>query len=194
MRIRYFCFGIVSFLATSACFPAPLSINFDNLQDGAVVGNAYANQGVTFTNALVQAQGVSLSPLFPPASAPNVAINDQGAIMEIDFANPLRSFRAQFTYEEQLTVQFVDDNLIFKTLNGSCPFGNFLGGRINPPNEVISFVSDQPITAVRIYTASLEPDTVTIDNVGTIPEPAAEAFLLGELLLAIRIWRVERPN
>jgi hypothetical protein len=186
MRIRFSRFLTVLFFATEACFGDPVSINFDNLLDGAVVGNAYANQGVTFSNALVQAQGVSLSPLFPPASPPNVAINDPGAIMEIDFANPLNAFNAQFTYEEQLTVQFVNGNVIFKTLQGSCPFGNFVGACVTGPNEVISFNSDQPITEVRMYTASLQPDTFTIDNVTSVPEPAS-GFLLGTVLLALAV-------
>ncbi|MGH9722775.1 MAG: hypothetical protein ACRD8O_21410 [Bryobacteraceae bacterium] len=82
------------FSTAGTCFGAVVDTNFDNLTDGTDAANSYAAQGVTFSNALVQTEGISLSPIFPPASAPNVAINDPGAIMEIDFTTPVNYFSA----------------------------------------------------------------------------------------------------
>jgi hypothetical protein len=171
-------------------------INFDNLAEGTVVGNNYA--GVTFTNAVVWAQNSFLPATFPPNSPPNVATNDQGGTITIEFAQPVGFVSGFFTYSEPLTIESFDGNgnelTSFTSYNnGVGTYANYLGADIPYPNNFAApnmyytvFNANNKISSVEIFTASDQTDTFTLDNLSYNPVPEPALWVpLSALLLAV---------
>jgi hypothetical protein len=198
--------SVLLFLLAGTSQAAAININFDNLADGANVGNSYA--GVVFTNAEVQAEGDSLSPIFNPESSPNVAVNLPGGIMNIDFTTPITYFQAYFTYIEPLSLTFMDGaetldtvesaydcNDLFSIAFGSCTDGSMNVGPAT--NEVIQYAAEgaSAITSVSISTASGLYDTFTIDNLSSVPEPSYWPLCAVGLIAAMIFkWKHGRRN
>jgi hypothetical protein len=197
--------GGILLLALAGTSQADIYINFDNLADGTNVGNNYA--GMTFTNALVQAQGISLSPIFTPASAPNVAVNLPGGTMTIAFTTGIPYFQAHFTYIEPLSLVFMDGGATLDTVDSEFDCNDLFSISLNSctdgstdvgpaPNELISYaaVDGNVITSVSITSASGLSDTFTIDNISSVPEPSSLFLLVNAALLVAVILRKKRRS
>lgn len=191
MKLLYIALLFVSQLVLSD----PITtITFDNLADSTQVAGAYP--GVTFTNALVQSQNISLSPAYsPPFSPPNAVTNDSGDVtkpggsMIITLASPVPFVAGYFDYSEQLTLTALDATSSTIASKPSL-FSSNVKGSGNPQNEFISVGSvngPSTIKSIQISTASLQSDTFTLDNFEYgAPEPATISMLAtGGLFLGL---------
>jgi hypothetical protein len=184
-----------------------ISIGFEGLADGTVVGDTYANQyGIHFSNATVQTQGMSLSPLFPPADGTNVAVDLPVSPMIITFDRKTFEFSAAFTWSAPLqffitylngsvqTVNSTDANE-YGPVNGIANFigASAIGGGGNP-NETFLFGNASGIEEIDISTVpGLQTgNSFTIDAIvaDIVPEPNQLYILApGFLCLAAAIVR-----
>src|SRR6185295_15415505 len=84
---------------------APILIDFEGIADLTSLDGLIP--GLTFTNTTVLQSGAvggSLNEIdFPPQSGSNVVF-DSGGVMRIDFAAPVDSFSAYFTYVAPLSI------------------------------------------------------------------------------------------
>jgi hypothetical protein len=94
--------GVLLVLSAMApCAWADL-IDFEGFSDSTPITTQYP--GLTFTNTIILTSGISLNEFeFPPHSGVNV-VSDNGGPITIDFATPITSFSAFFTYLEPLTL------------------------------------------------------------------------------------------
>jgi hypothetical protein len=155
--------GIVLGLLWAACAGAQ-TFGFENLADGTVLTNQYA--GLTFSNAIVLSQGITLNEFeFPPHAGTNVA-SDNGGPMTMVSSTPLRSFSGYFTYGVALSIQAygTSNNLLVSTTSS------------NSKNEALSGSGGAnallKVTASRIYkvviTGSPQGTSFTMDDVTVI--------------------------
>lgn len=175
------------------------SINFDSLNDGDLVTNQFAGQGVTFQNAIVLGSGISLNEFeFPPRSNFNV-ISDNGGPISVFFSLPQNSVFAFFTYAQGITMQAFDaSNASLGSVSSlaGCVSNLALSGTAGcSPNEQLSLSGIGAISRITISGASTGGSFVLDDlNFDAdsappgIPEPSTFILLAGGLaaLAAIR--------
>jgi hypothetical protein len=103
-RLSVFCV----LLLPAQLFASPITIDFENLNDGNIIATQYA--GLTFSNAIALTAGVSVNEFeLPPHSGSNVA-SDNGGPMRIDFAQPVSDVGGYFTYGVPLSLKAFDSN------------------------------------------------------------------------------------
>jgi hypothetical protein len=140
-------------------------ITFDNLPSATFVTNQFP--GVSFTGAEVLTAGVSLNPLFPPVSNPNVITDFVSGTITATFTTPVTSVGAFVTGNTSIT------ETVFRgaTMVGSVSTGgaNFIGAGTDLPPNIFLSISDFGITrAVFTDTGS----SFTLDNFTFTPVPA----------------------
>ena len=140
--------------------------------------------GVTFANALVLSApviGGSLNDFdFPPRSGFNVAFDAGGAIT-LDFATPVVSFEAFFTYVTGLTLTAFNGVAVVDTAVSTTADNTTSAG--GTPNELLSLASAGGITRIEILGSvgggSFTVDDITAETAAVVaPEPAT-LWLLG---------------
>jgi hypothetical protein len=179
---------------------ATITIDFEGLADGTLVGSTYSGEGVTFTSATVITAGISLNEAdFPPKSGQNVATDDGGPI-GVFFSFDATSFSAYFTYATSLQLTAFDASNSPITSATSTFTENFVSSG-NPPNEFIQ-LSGIGIRSVTIEGdpagASFVMDDVTIDTslaeAGAVPEPSQFALTCVGFLFAMTARRFSMRN
>jgi hypothetical protein len=153
-------------------------ITFDNLPDSTIVTNQFP--GVSFTPfAVVLTKGVSLNPVFPPVSDPNVIGASAIGTITATFTTPVSSVGAFVTGSESITES------IFRgaTMLGSVSTGgaNFIGAGTGLPPNIFLSLSDFGITSAVFSNTG---PTFTLDNFTftPVPAPIAGAGLPGLIL------------
>jgi hypothetical protein len=170
------------------------TIDFEGLPDSTALTNQYA--GLTFTNTIILSAGISLNEFeFPPHSGINVA-SDNGGPISIEFAVPVSSFGAYFTYAEPLTLQAFDAANDQVGSAVSAFFSNLAlsGDSGSSPNEFLQVSYAGGISSVTITGDPAGGSFVVDDavfNAGStsaVPEPATlllAALGLGGQLLSV---------
>ena len=174
-------FALVILASPYQAAAAPITINFDSLEDLTTVGTEF--EGLTFLNATVLTSGISLNEFeFPPHSGANVVLDDGGAI-SISFATPVFSFGGFFTYLAPLTLTAFDTSNNTLGSVGSLFSSNLaLSGEMgSSPNELLQFFSRVAIGSVLIagdpVGGSFVLDDLTYDAT-RVPEPGSLALLV----------------
>lgn len=171
------------------------TIDFESEADAAALGTQIA--GLSFSNAVVLASGLSLNEFeFPPHSGEKVA-SDDGGPMQIVFAVPVSTASGFFTYALPLQLLAFDAGGA-QVASAVSVFSNNLllsGDAGSAPNELItvSFVSGftRIVITANAAGASFVVDDLTLTPV---PEPLTTTLLLaGFALLGTLQWarRVE---
>ena len=175
-------------------FANPIVINFDNLPDGASITNQYG--GVTFSNAVALAAGMSLNEFeFPPLSGDVVAADD-GAPVRIDFAQPVAMVSGYFTYVAPLVLRAFDaSNVLLGSVSSA--FSNNLalsGENGSVPNEFLqlAFGNISYVTFTGdVFGGSFALDNLSFEVPGQIPVPEPGTIIL-TLLGAVALRRRRR--
>jgi hypothetical protein len=188
--------ALLNLAVFSALLASPMAaaeiITFEGFDNLTVFTTQYP--GVNFQGAKVLTEGLSLNPLFPPASGVNVVFNPVGPI-ELVFSTPVDFFNGRFTYNNGLTVQGFDvSDALIATAVGA--FAANLAGSGNTPNELIG-ISAAGIK--RVLITGGDGDNFTLDDasftgsvdVGKVPEPSSIALVAaGVAFVALRRKRV----
>jgi hypothetical protein len=149
-------------------------ITFDGLVDSELVTTQFSGgpEYVTFANAIVLTQGISLNDAeFPPVSLLNV-VADNGGPMTITFGSAATHVEGYFTYAFPLALQFFGDGGTLLGTVSSTFSENFVSSG-NPSNEFIQFSSPAGIRSVMI-TGSPTGNSFALDNLRfTVPEPGS---------------------
>jgi hypothetical protein len=210
-----------SLLALSMPGRSEVQITFDEmvngfpvLTDGQLVGKTYFNNivgffnyGVIFTNATVETEGISLSPLFPPASGENVAVDLPNDPMIITFTKKVNYFSARFTWTAPLFFDITyakgPDGTDSSILQYGARIGtaNFIGagavGGGGPQNLPFTFQDPFGIKSIDIWTIPGDQtgDTFTIDSLilRTTPEPREIIPIAGGLVFLLLAVAKRRP-
>jgi hypothetical protein len=164
-----------------------VTLNFEGFPDSTILTAQYP--GVTFTNAIILASGVSLNEFeFPPHSGVNV-VSDNNGPMTIDFSTPTTSFSGYFTYLEPLTLDAFNASDT-EVASASSAFSNNLACLAGPPcsgdpgsspNEFIALGFAGGISSVTI-TGDPLGGSFTMDDMtytSAVPEPNSILVLLG---------------
>jgi PEP-CTERM motif-containing protein len=172
-------------LLNSPLHAAPVFIDFESLSDSEEIGGLLGPD-VTFTNAINRTADITLNTEnFPPQSGINAAVDYLGP-MRLDFAAPISSFSAYFTYVMPLTLEFFDgssNSLGVVTSNFDKNFVDVLDPN-PPPNELLSGVFAG--TAFITITGSEFGDSFVMDDVSfetmeevtAVPEPSTLLLLV----------------
>ena len=175
------------------------TIDFEGYADSTIIASQYA--GVTFTNAIILTAGISLNEFeAPPNSGVNV-LSDNGGPITIDFATPITSFSAYFTYYEPLTLTGFDgsNNVLASatsaySTNVACDPGPVcLGDPGSSPNEFIELSNAIGMSSVTIagdpFGGSFAMDDMSYSaQASSVPEPTSVELLLA-CLLCIGLWK-----
>ncbi len=171
------------------------TIDFEGLNDGDNVTTQYP--GVTFSNAIILTSGISLNEFeLPPHSGANVA-SDNGGPITIDFANPITSFSAFFTYFRPLTLAGFNASNTEVTSAVSAYSTNdaLFGDPGSSPNELIQLSNAGGISSVTITGnpggASFVIDDVTYSTtaiVTGVPEVSSLLSLFSALGVMFTVW------
>jgi hypothetical protein len=184
----------------SRAWAAPITIDFDNLQEFDAVTNQFA--GLTFANATVLAAGSSLNDLeFPPHSGANVILDDAGPI-SIAFAAPIFSLSGFFTYLSPLTITAFDgtDNLLGSVTSTFLTNLALSGNPGSTSNELLALAFQTGISRVSIAAdpsgGSFVLDDLTFDHApapSSVPEPGTLSLMgLGVAMLFRKARAVKR--
>jgi hypothetical protein len=160
-------------------------LTFDDLPDLAIVSNQYS--GVTITGASVLTKGVSLNPVYPPVSTPNVVYNYLNEAITLDFTTDVGSIGGYVTGLGAVTLTAYDGAAVLGSVATSGP--NSIGS--GKPNTFLSLAFGH-ITSAVFSTNLGYDDTFTLDNVtiggagmaeaafttNGVPEPATWAMLV----------------
>ena len=148
-------FALTLLISPFGASAAPVTINFDSLEDLEVLGTGLP--GLTFLNATVLTSGISLNEFdFPPRSGPNVVFDDGGP-MTISFAIPVYSVAGFFTYLAPLTLTAFDtgNNVLGSISTGFLSNLWSSGDPGSTPNELLEFTSATAIGSIVISGDSL---------------------------------------
>ena len=193
--------ALLGLTAGLASVPASAdTIDFEGYADSTIITNQYA--GLTFTNAIILTAGISLNEFeAPPHSGVNV-LSDNGGPITIDFATPISSFSAYFTYYEPLTLTGFDSTNTevasvssAYSINVGCDPGSLptcLGDPGSSPNELLQMSFLAAITSVTITGDALGGSFAMDDmnyasQASTVPEPAGISLLPMALLVTLRL-------
>jgi hypothetical protein len=172
-------------------------IDFEGFTDGTLLTNQYP--GLTFSNTIVLASGVSLNEFeFPPRSGNNVASDENGPI-RISFNPPVQGFSGYFTYSAPVTLTAFDStNRQVGTAASLFSINEALSGDPgSSPDELIQVSATTPvISSLTIAGApggqSFTLDDVSLSAVQTQPSPPAapapSSFLLSITGFALFAW------
>lgn len=176
-----------------------ISFGFEGIPDSTPVGNTYAARfGIQFTNAVVQTEGVSLSPLFPPADGTNVAVDLPVDPMIITFSRMTTEFSGEFTWTAPLQFFVTYNNGTVQTASSIGQYGsatgtaNFTGASVigggGSPNLPFIFGNSSGIEEIAISTTPglQNGNTFTIDAViadVATPEPDETGMIAAAMLL-----------
>lgn len=120
--------------AGASVIATPITIDFDDLQDGEMLGNQYSSLGVTFFNGLVLEDGSSLNgDEFPPRSGLFVTVDD-GAPLSGRFGFAVVSLSFHTTYASPITLTILDIGGNAVASVTSLFAENYVSSG-NPPNE-----------------------------------------------------------
>jgi hypothetical protein len=192
---------VLALAASSGAYASTVVYDFDALVDGAQVTNQFA--GLNFTQTTAVQAGISLNEFeFPPKSGDVVVFDDGGAIT-IEFASPVFSVGAFFTYVTGLSLSVYDssNNLLTSGLSLFASNAASSGDAGSSPNEFISFADASGRISRFVITGALAGGSFTMDDLtvdaGTaVPEPSTVALVLGLLGLGALPggWMRRRSN
>lgn len=179
---------------------APVVYGFDDQDDYTPISSQYA--GLSFSQAAVIKAGATLNEsAFPPHSLDGVLFDDGGPIT-IDFAMPVFSVGAYFTYMNGLsfTAYDIGGNLL-DSITGIY-FSNLADGSGNMgsnPNEFLQISSAGGQIARVVFSsdpggASFVLDDLTVDAGNAIPEPSTTALMAGAACAALARRRRRRST
>jgi hypothetical protein len=188
-----FCSAVLlalSLYATTLSLQAALvTLDFEGLPDSTILTTQYP--GLTFSNAIVLAAGISLNEFeFPPHSGTNIASDNNGP-MSIMFSSPITSFSGYFTYAEPLTLQALNAASVQVAVAVSAFSNNeaLSGDAGSSPNEFLQVSSAGGISSLTI-TGDLAGGSFVLDDAtftsgsSTVPEPNSLAlFLSGSIII-----------
>jgi hypothetical protein len=142
--------------------------------------------GLAFSNTVVLTAAISLNEIeFPPHSGVNVAFDNGGAIT-VDFAIPVSSVGAFFTYVAPLSLTAYDSGLDPVGSETSSFSSNSVSSG-HPPNEFVAVSAAAGIARIIILGdpsgSSFVMDDLTFETVSAVPEPGTLA--LAAVALAI---------
>lgn len=183
--VTRFCLAVAfAFLIAAPAGAGPV-LTFEAFGDSEVLTNQIP--GLTFIGAQVASAGLSLNEFeLPPRSGANVAV-DLGGSFRIDFASPVPSFSAYFTYFLPLTLQAHDasNNLLSSVSTAFTSNAAISGDPGSQPNELLK-VQAANIAYVTITGGDPAGNSFAFDDASAVPEPAAVSLLLvGSALLRI---------
>lgn len=169
----------------------PVTYNFDALSELESVATQFA--GMSFTNASILTAVTSLNEQeFPPASGPNVVVDDGGPL-SILFTNPVFSVGAAFTYTSALSFSVYDNaDVLLGTVSslGNLNVTSNTGGLA--VNELLSFADvggriSRLVISGDALGFSFVMDDLTVDfGTGSpVPEPATLALVAGLLGIGV---------
>ena len=168
--------------APHAANAAPITIDFESLNDGDAVTNQFL--GLTFSNTTVLTAGVSLNELeFPPFSGSDVAYDKSGPV-RIDFTSAVTSVGGYFNYAVPLTLSaFNSSNVFLGSVSSAFNANLALSGDVgSSPNEWLAFSGvgiAYVVLSGDVSGASFTLDNLTYDTeVRAAPEPATLTLLL----------------
>jgi hypothetical protein len=148
-------------------------INFDTLADSTPVTTQFA--GLTFSNATVLTEGISLNEFeFPPKSPPNVAFDD-GGVITIVFDALQASVGGFFTYLVPVTLTAYDAalNPIAVDVSDFSSNAGLSGDPGSSPNELLEVVSALGIARVTIV-GDPSGASFTLDDLTSVDRPATQ--------------------
>ena len=168
------------------------TLDFEGFTDSTILTTQYS--GLVFTNTIILTAGISLNEFeFPPHSGENVASDNNGPIT-IDFASPITSFGAYFTYAEPLTLAGFDatDTEVASAASAYSSNDALFGDLGSSPNEFIQLSYASGILSVTITGdpagGSFVMDDATYANkVSSVPEPSGFVLLLTVVAILIRL-------
>ena len=170
-------------LVVAAHSSGAIVITFDGLTDSELVTTQFSGgpTNVTFTNAIVAAQGISLNDAdFPPVSLLNVVV-DSGGPMTLTFGTLALQVEGFFTYAVPLTLEFFGDGGVPLGTMNSIYLENYASSG-NPVNELIQFSSLAGIRSMTITGAptgnSFVMDNLSFTIAAAVPEPGSTLPLL----------------
>jgi hypothetical protein len=181
-------FGLAALVLVLVSRPAvasPVVIHFDDLSDSDIITTQYP--GLTFSNAVAFAAGISLNELeFPPLSGSNVA-SDNGGPMSIAFAQPVSNVGGYFTYAEPLSLEaFSATNTLLGSVSSLFSSNLALSGDTgSSPNEFLQLA----FTGISSVTFTGDPlgGSFTLDDLtytpNATPSPVPEPGTLSLMLL-----------
>lgn len=166
------------------------TIDFEGFPDSTIITDQYP--GLTFTNTIILAAGISLNEFeFPPYSGLNVA-SDNGGPITIDFSTPVTSFGAYFTYLEPLTLAGFDasNDEVASAVSLFSTNDALYGDPGSSPNELIQVSFAEGISSVTItgdpLGGSFALDDATYTTAATsTPEPFSIALTLTGILALV---------
>jgi hypothetical protein len=172
-------------LGSSIASAGMMTIDFEGLGDGTVLGSQYP--GVEFTNASVWTAGLTLNELeFPPHSGTNVAADVAGPVT-ILFDTPVLNVSAFFTYSNMVTLDAFD-SLNQSVGTSTSAFSSNVVSSGNAPNEMLQLSFAGGISKVTLTgTANgfvFDDLAITTATTTNTPEPSfGLAVALGLLLI-----------
>lgn len=202
MRIRTGIFFVSTLLlGAQAGFANPVIIDFETFSDLDAITNQLP--GLAVQNAFVFEDGFSLNGFdFPPRSGSRVGTNldpstGNANTVRIDFANPVQSVGAYFTYAGSILVSAFDAaNGLISSAGGAYSRNDFsFGDPGSSPNEFIELLSLSGISAVEFSGGPFVFDDLTYNELdqNVIPEPSHFVPAIG-MILGVLYARRKRAN
>jgi hypothetical protein len=176
---------------------APVTLDFEDLEDSTVIGATYADEGKTFQGGLAVKAGFTLfEQEFPPHSG-TVAVLDDFMPVELTFTTPVGFFLAFFTYTVPLQLTaFSSSNVLVASVSSGSSNNTALSGEPGTaPNEELQLSSAAGISRI-VITGDLAGNSFVMDDITfnaavVVPEPGTIVCVLAVLpLLSASVGRV----
>jgi len=189
-------FLAAALLGCSLARAVPIAVDFEAFTSGQTLTTEVP--GLTFSNTVILTAGVTLNEVdFPPRSGVNVAHGLGAGPITIDFAAPLDSFAAYFTYNSAVTMTAYDSALAVLGSVTSAFSANYVSGGDAgaSPNELMQLAGLGQISRLTIGDSAINfvmDDLLAVPAVVNVPEPRTVGLILVGLVM---MWRMTlRPR
>lgn len=180
MFIRKTLASLTILFACATASADPVTINFDNISSGIIVGDIYSSLGVTFSNAITYAYGN-----LPGGTAPN-AISAPGYSPQPD--NPISAIFSSAVSSVRLTGVDIGENGFMLTAYDAAINGNIIDTKnVFGIAYGVGQFYDLQVTGANIFRVDFSQvqdvigDGAVFDNLvferGQVPEPSSIALL-----------------